>query len=73
MQQLPMRRIKLKENGAVYQLRPDFLMPYMIGKTDEMEKPLFLCRFGLPFEAIATRGSNWAKLLGYFGVSGARG
>ncbi len=48
-----MRRIKLKENGAVYQLRPDFLMPYMVGKTDEMEKPLFLCRFGLPFEAIA--------------------
>jgi hypothetical protein len=31
-QQLTMRRIKLKENGEVYQLRPDFLMPYMIGK-----------------------------------------
>ena len=52
-QQLPMRRIKLKENGEVYQLRPDFLMPYMVGKTDEMEKPLYLCQFGVPFEAIA--------------------
>lgn len=52
-QQLPMRRIKLKENGEVYQLRPDFLMPYMIGKTDEMEKGLYLCQFGIPFEAIA--------------------
>ena len=52
-QQLPLRRIKLKENEAVYQLRPDFLMPYMIGKTDEMEKALYLCRFGVPFEAIA--------------------
>lgn len=52
-QQLPMRRIKLKENAEVYQLRPDFLMPYMVGKTDEMEKPLYLCQFGVPFEAIA--------------------
>lgn len=32
-QQLPMRRIKFKENGEVYQLRPNFVMPYMIGKT----------------------------------------
>ena len=43
-QQLPMRRIKLKENGEVYQLRPDFVMPYMVGKTDEMEKPMYLRR-----------------------------
>ncbi len=41
------------ENGEVYQLRPDFLMPYMVGKTEEMEKPLYLCQFGVPFEAIA--------------------
>ena len=42
-----MRRIKLKENREVYQLCPEFLMPYMIGKTDEMEKPLYLCQFGV--------------------------
>lgn len=41
-QQLPMRRIKLKENSEVYQLRPDFIMPYMVGKTDEIEKPMYL-------------------------------
>ncbi len=52
-QQLPMRRIKLKENGEVYQLRPDFVMPYMVGKTDEMEKPMYLRRFGVPFDALA--------------------
>ncbi len=52
-QQLPMRRIKLKENGAVYQLRPNFLRPYMVGRTDYMEKGLYLCQFGVPFEAIA--------------------
>ena len=52
-QQLPMRRIKLKENGEVYQLRPDFVMPYMVGKTDEIEKPMYLRQFGVPFEALA--------------------
>ncbi len=41
-QQLPMRRIKLKANQEVYQLRPDFMMPYMVGKTDEIEKPMYL-------------------------------
>ena len=52
-QQLPMRRIKLKENSEVYQLRPDFIMPYMVGKTDEIEKPMYLRQFGVPFEALA--------------------
>ncbi len=52
-QQLPMRRIKLKENSEVYQLRPDFIMPYMVGKTYEIEKPMYLRQFGVPFEAIA--------------------
>ncbi|MGH2413317.1 MAG: hypothetical protein ACRDEA_06435 [Microcystaceae cyanobacterium] len=52
-QQLPIRRIKLKENSQVYQLRPDFVMPYMIGKTDEIDKALYLCQFGIPFEALA--------------------
>ena len=28
------RRIRLLSNGEVYQLRPDFVMPYMIGKTE---------------------------------------
>ncbi len=41
-QQLPMRRIKLKENSEVYQLRPDFIMPYMVAKTDEIDKPMYL-------------------------------
>ncbi len=52
-QQLPIRRIKLKENSEVYQLRPDFIMPYMVGKTDEIDKPMYLRQFGVPFEALA--------------------
>ncbi len=41
-QQLPMRRIKLNQTEAVYQLRPDFIMPYMVVKTDEIDKPMYL-------------------------------
>ncbi len=52
-QQLPIRRIKLKENSEVYQLRPDLIMPYMVGKTDEIDKPMYLRQFGVPFEALA--------------------
>lgn len=52
-QDLILRRIKLKANGDIYQIRPDFIMPYMVGKTHEMEKALYLCRFAVPFDAIA--------------------
>ena len=50
---LESRRIRLVSNGEAYQIRPDFVMPYMIGKTEEVEKGLYLRRFGLPYEAIA--------------------
>jgi len=52
-QELPLRRIKLKANQSVYQLRPDFVMPYMVGKTDEIDKPMYLRQFGVPFDALA--------------------
>ncbi len=52
-QQLPMRRIKLNATQAVYQLRPDFILPYMVGKTEEIDKPMYLRQFGVPFEALA--------------------
>ena len=49
---LDQRRIKLS-NGQVYQIRPSFVMPYMIAKTDDIEKALYLRRFGVPFDALA--------------------
>lgn len=52
-QDISLRRIKLIETEETYQIRPSFVMPYMIGRTDEMEKPLFLLRWGVPFEALA--------------------
>jgi hypothetical protein len=51
-QQLKLRRIQLLSTAEVYQLRPDFVMPYMIGQTDEVEKALFLRRYGVPYEAL---------------------
>ncbi|MEM7126533.1 MAG: hypothetical protein AAF702_09420 [Chloroflexota bacterium] len=48
-----MRRLKLKANGIVYQVRPSFMMPYMIGETAEVEKGLYLLRWGVPFEALS--------------------
>ena len=47
-----MRRIKLAQ-GDIYQVRPSFMMPYLVGKTDEMEKALFLRKWNVPFEALA--------------------
>ena len=47
-----MRRIKLKSTGQVYQIRPSFVMPYMIGHTDEVEKALYLRHWGVPFDAL---------------------
>ncbi len=47
------RRIKLGVSQAVYQVRPDFVLPYMVGLTDEVEKALYLKRFGVPFDALA--------------------
>ncbi len=52
-QDLIMRRIKLITTGAVFTLRPSFVMPYMIGRTDEVEKALYLRQWGVPFDALA--------------------
>ena len=50
---LSTRRIRLNVNGEVYQIRPDTVMPYMIGKTEDVEKGLYLRRYGVPYEGIA--------------------
>jgi hypothetical protein len=75
--QLKLRRIQLLTGGEVYQLRPDFLMPYMIGKTDDVEKALYLRRYGVPYDALAYAfghsGMYWYRAeqtLGKFSVVG---
>lgn len=39
-QKIKIRRILLKKGGS-YQIRPSFIMPYMVGRTEEVEKVLF--------------------------------
>jgi hypothetical protein len=51
-QRVALRRIALRD-GRSYSIRPSFLMPYMTARTDEVEGPLFLRKFGVPFWALA--------------------
>jgi hypothetical protein len=50
---LRLRRVRCKATGAAFTVRPSFALPYMAGLTDDVEKPLFLRRFGVPFWALA--------------------
>jgi len=52
-QDLTQRRIKLKANDEQYQIRPSFMMPYLIGRIEAVEKPLYFRRWGVPFDALA--------------------
>ena len=51
-QGLPIRRILLKD-GTAYSVRPSFLMPYMTARVADVEGPLFLRKFGVPFWALS--------------------
>src|SRR5262249_5498838 len=51
-QDVTLRRIKLRATGAVFPVRPSFLLPYGIGRTEEGEKALFLRQWGVPFAAL---------------------
>ncbi len=50
---LPIRRIRLRD-GAAYSVRPSFLMPYMTARVADVEGPLFLRTFGVPFWELAS-------------------
>ena len=47
-QQVFLRRIELRD-GRRYSIRPSFLMPHMTARTEDVQKPLFLRKFGVPF------------------------
>ena len=72
------RRIQLKtEDKPVFTIAPSFVMPYMRGLTTEIEKALFLRRFGVPFWGLTyVFGRNdmfWYRAeasLGNFSVAG---
>lgn len=51
--QFRQRRILLNANKEVYTIAPCDVMPYMTGFVEDVEKPLFLLRFGVPYWAIS--------------------
>ncbi len=50
-QSIAIRRIEIA--GINYTIRPSFLMPYMTGVVDEIEKALFMRKFNVPFWALS--------------------
>lgn len=48
---LIIRRIDI--SGISYTIRPSFVMPYMVGMVADIEKPLFLRKFDVPFWALS--------------------
>jgi hypothetical protein len=52
-QQIKTRRILLPRTKEAYQLRPDFVMPYMSETAEMADKALYLRKHGLSFEGIA--------------------
>ena len=50
---IDLRRIRVEATGDTFQLRPSFLMPYMVARTDEVEKALRLRLWGVPFDVLA--------------------
>src|SRR5438132_13851460 len=52
-QQLLCRRIRLEHGRTVFTIAPAFVMPYMAGRTQDVDHALFLMRFHVPCWAIA--------------------
>ncbi len=71
MPKITLRRIELKENGAVFTIAPSGVMPYMTSYTDDVEKALFLLRFGVPYWGLTyVFGKNdmfWFRQFCHFG------
>ena len=48
----PLRHLELKATAEVFLVRPSFLLPYMVGRTEAVEKALYLRHWGVPFDAL---------------------
>jgi hypothetical protein len=49
---LRLRRVRLRATGQSFSVRPSFVLPYLVGWTDDVQAPLFLRAFGVPFWAL---------------------
>ena len=52
-QNLHCRRIRLDQGHTVFTIAPAFVMPYMTGRTQDVDHALFLRRFHVPCRALA--------------------
>lgn len=52
-QHLRCRRLRLQATQAVFTVAPAFVLPYMSGRVEDVEKALFLMRFHVPCWALA--------------------
>jgi hypothetical protein len=50
---LRLRRLRLKATGQAFSVRPCFVLPYQTAWAADVEGPLFLRGFGVPFWALA--------------------
>lgn len=68
---ITLRRIELKTSKDVFTIAPSGVMPYMTSYTDDVEKALFLLRFGVPYWALTyVFGKNdmfWFRQFCHFG------
>jgi hypothetical protein len=66
-QGLTLRRLRLKATRKVFTLIPSLVLPYGVGRTDEVEKALSLCQYGVPAEGLAYAfghdASYWERIL----------
>ena len=71
-----LRKIILK-NGSIYELRPSFMLPYMVGTVDELQFPLLLLSFGVPCwlltEIFGHNDMYWYRLLEHVGYNSVVG
>jgi hypothetical protein len=76
MPEVTLRRIQLSApddqgQAQVFTIAPSFVMPYMTGYTDDVEKALFLRRFGVPFWALTyvfgRDDMYWQRMVARFG------
>ena len=50
---LRLRRVRLKATGQSFSVRPSFVLPYLSGYAADVQGPLFLRGFGVPFWGLA--------------------
>ena len=71
MPEVRMRRIRFHASDEAYTIAPSFVMPYATGYVDEVEKALFLRRFGVPYWGLTyVFGRNdmyWQRLVNHLG------